>query len=211
MSIQEELVKGDPTNPQWESYAVPNYAVLADILQALNRPTDALAYYQKAFDARRDLAIRALGNPDLHEKLAMAGKALGDHTSGLAQIEAYRTSTLTLKRMFGTADGASRAANHYCDILTFAYAFDAAKDWPDAETAFGLAERIARTKLAADPANAAWRENAEAAAKEAAAEGMAAENAAKASANKPKPAKVQPVCLARSARSSGVGPRFRRA
>ena len=75
----------------------PNYTQLADILQALNRPKDALVYYQKAFDASRDLAVRALGNSDLLEKLALAGKTLGDHANGLARIEASRTSTLTLR------------------------------------------------------------------------------------------------------------------
>lgn len=101
------IIRIDPTNPQWESYAVPNYTQLADILQALNRPKDALVDYQKAFDASRDLAVRALGNSDLLEKLAVAGKTLGDHANGLARIEAYRTSTLTLRRLFETANGAT--------------------------------------------------------------------------------------------------------
>ena len=177
VALYDDLIRIDPTNPQWESYAVPNYTVLADILQALNQPKEAFVFHQKAFDASRGLAIRALGNSDLLEKLAMAGKTLGDHANGLPRIEAYRTSTLTLRRLFETTNGATVATNHVDEVLDFAHAFDAANDWPDAETAFNLAERMFRGKLAAEPSNAAWKDKAEDAAKDAAAEEAKADRA----------------------------------
>ena len=194
VALDDDLIQIDPTNPLWESYAVPTYAALADILQALNQPREALVYYRKAFEASRDLAYEAKGEADLQEQFAIAGKTLGDHSSGLARIEAYRTSTLGMRRLLAASGGTKRAASHYCDILAFAYAFDAAKDWPDAETAFSLAEKIARSKLDSDPSNAAWRDRVLAAAKAAADEGTAAADAA--SVQETQPTEAQPACRA---------------
>ena len=194
VALDDDLIRVDPTNPLWQSYAVPTYGALADILQAMNRPREALVYYRKAFEASRDLAYEAKGDADLQEQFATTGKTLGDHANGLMRIEAYRTATLAMRRLLGVSDGAKRAANHYCDVVAFATAFDAAKDWPDAETAFALAERIARSKLDSDPSNAAWRDRVLASAKAAADEGTAAANAA--SVQEAQPAEARPACLA---------------
>jgi tetratricopeptide (TPR) repeat protein len=169
VALQEELQQSDPTNPQWEIYLSPNYVAVADILEKLNRPKDALIYYQRAFDVRRDLAIRALGNPDWQEKFADAAKALGDRSVGLAQIDAFRAPARTWKRLLESPSSASVAARRFDDVIGFAHAFDAARDWPDAQTAYGVAEKIALWNIAKDPSDTTWKDKAQTAAEGAAA------------------------------------------
>jgi tetratricopeptide (TPR) repeat protein/energy-coupling factor transporter ATP-binding protein EcfA2 len=161
VALQEEALRKDPTNPLWETFLTPNYVAAADILQKLNRPKDALAYYQKAFDARRDLAIRTLSNPDLQEKFADAAKTLGDHSEGLDQIVAYRSATRTWKRLLDDPKSASAAAKRYDDVIGFARAFDAARDWPDAQTAYGLAQMIALRNFGKDSSDRSWKDKAD--------------------------------------------------
>jgi tetratricopeptide (TPR) repeat protein len=175
----EELLEGDPTNPRWEAYLAPHYKTIGDILQALNRPTDALAYYEKCLDARRDLALRDRRNATAQEDLADAAKIVGDHGSGLARIDAYRTALRAWKRLLEEAKAASAAAAHFDDLMNFGPAFDAAQDSPDARAAYAAAEKIARMNLAKDPSDKSWQDKADAAAKAlAAAAGLSAEPAA---------------------------------
>jgi tetratricopeptide (TPR) repeat protein len=175
----EELLEGDPTNPRWEAYLAPHYQTIGDILQALNRPKDALAYYEKYLDARRDLALRDRNNVAAQESLGDAAKIVGDHASGLARIEAYRTALRTWRRLLEEAKAASAATAHFDDVMNFGHAFDSAQDSPDARGAYAVAEKIARMNLAKDPSDKSWQDKADAAAKaSAAAAGPSAEPAA---------------------------------
>jgi tetratricopeptide (TPR) repeat protein/energy-coupling factor transporter ATP-binding protein EcfA2 len=161
VALDDDLIQIDPSNPQWESYAVPNFAVLAEILNALNRPKDALVYYQKTYDASRDLAIRSLGNPDLQKQFANAAKSLGDHSERLDQIVAYRSATRTWKRLLDDPNSANEAAKHFDDVIGFARAFDAAGDWPDAQTAYGVAQMIALRNFGKDSSDTSWKQKAD--------------------------------------------------
>jgi tetratricopeptide (TPR) repeat protein/energy-coupling factor transporter ATP-binding protein EcfA2 len=160
VALDEDLIQIDLSNPQWESYAVPNFAVLAEILNALNRPKEALVYYQKTYDTSRDLAIRALGNPDLQKQFANAAKSLGDHSEGLDQIVAYRSATRTWKRLLDGPNSANEAAKHFDDVIGFARAFDAARDWPDAQTAYDVAQMIALRNFGKDSSDTSWKDKA---------------------------------------------------
>jgi tetratricopeptide (TPR) repeat protein len=46
VALEEELVRNEPGNPQWLDYVTPNYLYVAQILEQLKRPEDALIYYQ---------------------------------------------------------------------------------------------------------------------------------------------------------------------
>ena len=45
--LDEELTKNEPGNPQWQEYLTPNYLYLAQTLEGLKRPDEALTYYRK--------------------------------------------------------------------------------------------------------------------------------------------------------------------
>ena len=53
----EELARNEPGNPNFEEYLARNYSYIADILEQMKRPDDALVYYQKLFEARRTLRL----------------------------------------------------------------------------------------------------------------------------------------------------------
>ncbi len=165
----EELLQGDPTNPFWQIHLAPLYKSVGDILDALNRKDEALTYYEKHLEATLTLALRDQTNAEGQVHLANAAKTLGDHSSGLAQIGAYRMATRVWKRLIEYPQGKSRAASRYDDLMRFGAAFDAQNDWPDARTAYQVAEEIARANIVKNAVDASWKEKAEAAAKAAAA------------------------------------------
>ena len=169
VTLREEGLRIQPGNPEWENFLPKNYVALADILQRLNQPKDALVYYQKTFEARREIAIRALGNSSKVDQLFAAAKVLGDHSEGLDQILAYRTATQTLKRLLDDPNSAITAAKHFDDVAGFARAFDAQGDWPDAKTAYALAQMMALRNFGQDSSTTFWKDRADEAAARAAA------------------------------------------
>jgi tetratricopeptide (TPR) repeat protein/energy-coupling factor transporter ATP-binding protein EcfA2 len=175
VALDEELVRDEPGNQRWEDYAAPNYNRIADIFEKLNRPQDALPYYQKLFDARRVLAFRGLGPPKAQEEFAEAAKLLGDHSSGLVQIDAYRAATRIWKRLIEDKESASLAAQQFDVILRFAQVFRGEKDWPDAQTAYQTAKEVADMNHVKYPLDSSWYDKAKAAERSAA----EAENAAR--------------------------------
>ena len=46
-ALDEELIKAEPGNPLWEGFVAPAYLNIAEILDQLNRPKEALVYYQQ--------------------------------------------------------------------------------------------------------------------------------------------------------------------
>jgi tetratricopeptide (TPR) repeat protein/energy-coupling factor transporter ATP-binding protein EcfA2 len=169
VALREEGLRTQPSNLEWEYFLARNYAALADILERLNQPKQALAYYQKAFDVRRNLAIRSLGNSDLAEQLFDAAKILGDRSEGLDQILAYRTATRTLQRLLDDPKSAGTAVKHFDDAIGFARAFDDAGDWPDAKNAYDIAQMIALRNFDQDSSATFWKDKADEAAMRAAA------------------------------------------
>ena len=91
-ALNEELIKADPGNPQWIEYAAPSYLYIAEIFDQLSRPQDALDYYRQFYEAKRTLAFRGEGPAKARKEFAEAAKLLGDHSKGLAQIDAYRSA-----------------------------------------------------------------------------------------------------------------------
>jgi len=179
IALDEELARDEPGNQQWQDYVAPNYYFISDILEHLNRPQDALPYYQKSFDVRRALAFRGLGPPKAQKEFAEAAKLLGDHSTGLAQIDAYRAAMQTWKRLIEDEDkvvSARLAAEQFDVILGFARVFRAEKDWPDAQTAYRLAQKVADMNHDKDPLDTSWRDQAKAADRAS----LEAKNAAKA-------------------------------
>jgi tetratricopeptide (TPR) repeat protein/energy-coupling factor transporter ATP-binding protein EcfA2 len=176
-ALDEELVKAQPGNPQWEDFVAPSYAFIADILSQLNRPKEALDYYQKLFEARRALAFRGLGPAKARREFADAARLLGDHASGLTQIDAYRSAVRTWSRLVEEPKLANAAAEQYDAILTMARVFDAKKDWPDAQSAYLVASKMATLNFTKDTSNTSWRDKAESAEKASVEAGLAAETA----------------------------------
>ncbi len=164
VGLDEQLVKADPSNPQWETFLTPNYVVLSEILEKMNRPEDALVHYQKTFDARRDLATWSPDNVSLARQFAEAAKSLGDHSKALDQIEAYRAAVQTWKKLLENPKASGTAAAHFDDVFGFAKAFHDAKDWPDEQAAFTLAGKMARWNFEKDPSDTKWKDRADAAA-----------------------------------------------
>src|SRR5262249_41489559 len=74
VAIDEELTRNEPGNPQWQEFLTPNYRYLAETLESLNRPDEALAYYRKLADSRRTLAYRAMGRPKPQKEFAEAAR-----------------------------------------------------------------------------------------------------------------------------------------
>ena len=163
VALEQELVRSEPGNPQWLDYVTPNYLYLAQILEQLNRPDDALFYYQRFFDARRTLALREPGRPRAQAEFAEAAKLLGDRATGLARIEAYRAAVRTWGQLIEDPKLANLAATQFDVVLGFAHAFDAMKDWPDAQAAYRVAMKIATLNYINDPSDTSWRDKAEAA------------------------------------------------
>jgi tetratricopeptide (TPR) repeat protein len=165
VALDEELAEREPGNPLWQDYVTPNYLPIAEILDQLNRPEDALAYYQKYNDGRRTIAFRAQGpgRPKAMKEFAEAAKLLGDHSTGLAQIEAYRAAMRVWSRLVDDPTAANVAADQFELVSSFAHGFDDGKDWPDAQTAHRLAMKIAVFNYVKNPEDTSWRDKAEAA------------------------------------------------
>jgi tetratricopeptide (TPR) repeat protein len=162
-ALNEELIKAEPGNPQWVDFAAPSYRFIGEILDQLNRPEDAQRYYEKFFEAKRTLAFRGLGPPKTQKEFAEAAKLLGDHSTGVVQIDAYRGATRTWSRLIDDPKAADWASGQYDVVLGFAHAFDARKDWFDAETAYRVAMKAAVLNYVKDPDDTSWRDKAEAA------------------------------------------------
>ncbi len=177
VALDEELTKNEPGNPQWQEFLTPNYLYLAQTLEGLKRPDEALATYRKLNDARRTLAYRAPGRPKPQKDLAEAAKLLGDRSTGLAQIEAYREAVRTWNRLADDPRNAETAADQYDVVLGFARTFDAKRDWPDAQSAYRVAMKIAVLNYVKDPSAASWRDKAEAAERASVVAAKAAESA----------------------------------
>lgn len=169
VSLREEGLRSQPSNPEWEYFLARNYAALAEILDRLNQPKRALAYHQKAFEVRRNIAIRSLGNSEAAEQLFDAAKILGDRSEGLDQILAYRTATRTLQRLLDDPKSGGTAAKHFDHAIGFARTFDGAGDWPDAQTAYNIAQMIALWNFGQDSSATFWKDKADDAAMRAAA------------------------------------------
>ena len=176
-ALNEELIKAEPDNPQWMDFVAPNYRVMGDILDQLNRPQDARNYYEKFFDAMRALAFR-VGPPRAQKNLAVAAKLLGDHSTGLARIDAYREAISTWNWLIDDPKAADLVADQFDVVLNIAQAFDATKDRPDAERAYRVAQKIAVMNYVKDPSDTSWRDKAEIAERAAVEAGKAAETAA---------------------------------
>ncbi len=163
--LDEELARKEPGNPSSQEYLARNYGYVADTLEQLKRPDEALVFYQKHFETRRTLAFRGIGPAEAREKFAEAAKLFGDRSSGLAQIDAYRAAVRTWKRLIESPTDPSSAAEKFDDVMSFALAFKAQNDWPDAQTAYSVAAQIAVLNLAKNPSNSSWRDKADAAGK----------------------------------------------
>jgi tetratricopeptide (TPR) repeat protein/energy-coupling factor transporter ATP-binding protein EcfA2 len=177
VALDEELTRNEPGNPQWQEFLTPNYLYLAETLEGLKRPDEALAAYRKLNDARRTLAYRTPGRSRPQKDLAEAAKLLGDRSTGLAQIEAYREAVRTWNRLIEEPKNADAAADQYDVVLGFARTFDTKKDWPDAQSAYRVAMKIAVLNYVKDPSATSWRDKAEEAERASVVAGKAAEAA----------------------------------
>jgi tetratricopeptide (TPR) repeat protein len=175
--LDEELTKNEPGNPLWQEFLTPNYLYLAETLEGVKRPDEALTYYRKFADARRMLAYRGPGRPTAQKELAEATKLLGDRSAGLAQIEAYREAVRIWNRLVEDPRIADVAADQYDVVLGFAHAFDAKRDWPDAQAAYRVAMKVAVLNYVKDPSDTSWRDKAEIAERASVEAGKAAETA----------------------------------
>jgi tetratricopeptide (TPR) repeat protein len=180
VALQEDLIRSDPTNPQWKSFAAPNYDVIAVTLETLDRPTEALEYFQKSFDVRKELVMQEPDNIGRLQQFSAAANALGKRSSGLPRIEAYRDAVEAWKRVTDQSTPPASVGNAYDNLIAFAQAFDAAADWRDARTAYLVAIKMAQLNLANNSADATWRDKADQARKgaEAAAAALESKSAA---------------------------------
>ena len=120
---------------------------------------------QRLLDIRNRLAARDPANLRQQLEYVAAAKAYGDRAVGPAQIQAYREAIRTWDRIAELPNSESSLAPHYDDLIGFARAFEASKDWSDAQLAYGVAKRMAGVNLASDPSIAGWREKADQAGK----------------------------------------------
>jgi tetratricopeptide (TPR) repeat protein len=177
VALDEELTRNEPGNPQWQEFLTPNYLYLAQTLEGLKRRDEALAAYRKLNDARRTLAYRASGRSKPQKDWAEAAKLLGDRSTGLAQIEAYREAVRSWNRLVEDPRNAEVAADQYEVVLGFARTFDGKKDWPDAQSAYRVAMKSAVLNYVNDPSATPWRDKAEEAERASVVAGKAAESA----------------------------------
>jgi tetratricopeptide (TPR) repeat protein len=177
VALDEDLTRNEPGNPQWQEFLTPSYLYLAETLEELKRPDEALTYYRKLNDARRTLAYRAPGRSKPQRDLAEAAKLLGDRSTGLAQIEAYRDAVRSWNGLVDDPRSADAAADRYDVVLGFARVFDAKKDWPDAQSAYRVAMKIAVLNYTKNPSDTSWRDKAEEAERALIVAGKAAESA----------------------------------
>ena len=160
-ALNEELAKREPGNPQWVDYVAPNYSNIAEILKQSHRPQEALAYYQKLFEAKRPLAFRGLGPPTAQKEFAEAAKLLGDNSTGVTQIDAYRAASRTWGRLIDDPNTVELAAGQYDAIMGFAHTFEGKNDWLDAETAYRAAMKAAVLNYVKNPEDTSWRNKAD--------------------------------------------------
>jgi tetratricopeptide (TPR) repeat protein len=165
VALDEELAESEPGNPLWQGYVTPNYLPIAQILDQLNRPEEALTYYQKYYEATRTIAYRAHGpgRSKAMKDFAEAAKLLGDHSTGLARIEAYRSTIRIYGRMIDDPSVANVAAEQFELLSSFARGFDENNNWPDAQAAHRVAMKIAVFNYVKNPEEKDWRDKAEAA------------------------------------------------
>ncbi len=69
------------------------------------------------------------------------------------------------------------AGGQFDVIQNFAQTFDAKRDWPDAQAAYRVAQKIAVLNYVKDPSETSWRDKAEAAERASVEAGKAAEAA----------------------------------
>jgi tetratricopeptide (TPR) repeat protein len=162
VALDEELTRNEPGNAQWQEFLTPNYLYLAQTLEGLKRPDEALTYYRKLNDARRTLAYRAPGRSKPQKDWADAARLLGDRSTGLAQIEAYREAVRSWNRLVEDPRNADAAADQY-DV--------------DAQSAYRVAMKIAVLNYVKDPSATSWRDKAEDAERASVVAGKAAESA----------------------------------
>ena len=129
--------------------------------QAAGRGAGLLPEAQRCAEDARLSRARAGRKPQ--KDLAEAAKLLGDRSTGLAQIEAYREAVRSWNRLVDDPKNADAAADQYDVVLGFARIFDAKKDWPDAQSAYRVAMKIAALNYVKDPSDTSWRDKAEAA------------------------------------------------
>ena len=175
-ALDEELIKAEPGNPLWEGFVAPAYLNIAEILDQLNRPKEALVYYQQFQEAKRTLAFRGAGPAKARKEYAEAAKLVGDHSQGLPQIYAYRGAVQIWSRLIDDPEAADLAVGQFASMQGLASFFNAKNDWVDAQSAYRVAQKIAVLNLAKDPSNAAWRDKAEAAERASVEAGKAAES-----------------------------------
>ncbi len=162
-ALNEQLIKAEPGNPQWAYFVAPAYLNIAEIFDQLNRPKDALDYYQRFHETKRTLAFRGLGPAKAQKEYAELAKLLGDHSKGLAQIDAYRGAVRTWSRLVDDPKAAKAVAEQFDVTLGLASFFKAKKDWPDAQTAYRLAQKIGMLNFVKNPSDTSWRDKADAA------------------------------------------------
>ena len=117
--------------------------------------------YRQFYEATRKLAFPREGPARARTQYAQAAKLLGDHSQGLAQLDAYREAVRIWSQLVEDTKTADVAAKQYDVILGLARVFDAKKDWPDAQVAYRAAMKIATLNYVKNPADAAWRDKAE--------------------------------------------------
>jgi tetratricopeptide (TPR) repeat protein len=161
IALDEELRASQPSSLKWLYDLAPNYRLAAEILE--HSPDQALDYYRKLFDARRNLAFPSQRDPESLEKFAEAAKLVGDHSSGVPRFEAYRAAVSTWGRLIDDPKVYSSATTHFDDVEGFARVFAKAGDWLDAQTAYRVAMKIAVLNYVENPSDTPWRDKAEAA------------------------------------------------
>ncbi len=175
-ALNEELIKAEPANPLWEGYVAPAYLNIAEILDQLKRPKDALGSYQQFQEAKRTLAFRGSGPAKARKEYAEAAKLVGDHSQGLPQIYAYRGAVQIWSRLIDDPEAAELAVGQFESLHGLASFLDGKNDWVDAQSAYRVAQKIAILNLAKDPSNGSWRDKAEAAERASIEAGKAAES-----------------------------------
>jgi tetratricopeptide (TPR) repeat protein len=159
------------------SYVAPSYLYVAETMDQLNQPKEALKYYQRFYNAKRTLSFRGEGPAKARKEYAQAAKLLGDHSQGWAQLNAYRGATRTWSQLIDDPKAADLVAGQYDVVLAFGRFFDARKDWPDAQAAYQVAQKIATLNFVKNPSDTSWRDKAEAAEKASVEAEQAAETA----------------------------------
>jgi tetratricopeptide (TPR) repeat protein len=175
VALDEELTRNEPGNVQWQEFLTPNYLYLAQTFEGHKRPDEALATYRKLNDARRTLAYRTPGRSKPQKDIAEAAKLLGDRSTGLAQIEAYREAVRSWNRLIDNPGNADADADRYDVVLGFARTFDGKKDRPDAQSAYRVAMKIVVLNYVKDLSAASRHDKAEEAERASVVAGKAAE------------------------------------